>query len=479
MNDSPGWAPPGSAPSDEQGAGVPRPSGPVDSEPPTGPRPTSGDSADGDTADGDSASRNGAGDSVLGNGAPVNPAGGSSADGHAPNGNPADGNGTAGQWSAAQPPPGQWSAPAAPGPGAPPPAPGWGGNQNPGGYPGWGHPTPQPHPGWGGAQNWGHAPVAPKPGVVPLRPLSVGEMLDGSVSAMRAHWRTALGLSLVVAVFVQIVSVLVERFLLPEPVTIDPDASEAEAVRQSFDALRSMLVTSAPSAVLSMAAFLFTASVLGVVVSRSVLGRTATAAEVRAEVRPRIRGVVGLALLLAVTIVAIMAVGVAPGLLVGSTEGAALLGLGCLVAFGVSVWLMIVSCLAAPSLVLERQSVAQALRRSAKLVRGAWWRIFGILALTSLCVAVASTVIAIPFLLIGITVDGGASSSLFSNDPAPTGWPFLLVSSIGNVLVSMLTYPFVSGVISLLYVDQRIRREALDLELGRAAGLPGYTTTGG
>lgn len=366
-------------------------------------------------------------------------------------------------------------------PGAPPPAPGWGGNQNPGGYPGWGHPTQQGqgHPGWGGSPNWGHVPMAPKPGVVPLRPLSVGEMLDGSVSAMRAHWRTALGVSLVVALFVQIVSVLIERFLLPEPITIDPDASETEALRQSFDAMRSMLITSAPSALLGMAAFLFTASVLGVVVSRSVLGRTATSAEVRAEVRPRILGVVGLALLLAVTTVAIMAVGVAPGLLVGSAAGAGLLGLGFFAAFGVSLWLMVVTCLAAPALVLERQSVGQALRRSAKLVRGAWWRIFGILAATCVCVIVVSLVIGVPFLLIGLSVDGGASGGLFSNDPAPTGWLFLVVSSIGNVLISMLTYPFVSGVVSLVYVDQRIRREALDLELGRAAGLPGYTNTGG
>ena len=31
--------------------------------------------------------------------------------------------------------------------------------------------------------------------------------------------------------------------------------------------------------------------------------------------------------------------------------------------------------------------------------------------------------------------------------------------------------PFMAGVTALQYVDQRIRREALDIELGRAAGL--------
>ncbi|MEU1087780.1 glycerophosphoryl diester phosphodiesterase membrane domain-containing protein [Streptomyces sp. NPDC005576] len=465
MNDSPGWATPGSAASDEQGAAVPRPSGPVDSEPLADSRPAEVDQAEPNPAEPNPADASGAA--------------GAGPDGAGSDRNSAAGAGAAGQWSPTQPPPGQWSAPApsAPGPGAPPPAPGWGGHQNPAGYPGR---VPQARPGWGGPQGWVRTPVAPKPGVVPLRPLSVGEVLDGAVASMRAHWRTALGISLVVAVFVQVVSLLIERFLLPEPVTIDQNASDAEILRQSVEATRSLLITSAPSAVLGMAAVLFTASVLSVVVSRSVLGRTATPAEVRAEARPRIRGVVGLALLLAVAVVVIMAVGLAPGLLVGSgAGGAALIVLGFPVATVGALWLMTLFCLSAPALMLERQSVGQALRRSAKLVRGAWWRIFGILALAALCVAIVSVIIAIPFALIALAVDGGVSSAIFSSDPAPTGWPFLLVTSLGGVLISMLTYPFVSGVLSLLYIDQRIRREALDLELGRAAGLPGYASTGG
>ncbi|WP_323180388.1 hypothetical protein [Streptomyces sp. NBC_00102] len=384
----------------------------------------------------------------------------------------------AGQWSPTQPPPGQWSnpTPPAPGPGTPPPPAAWGGNQNPGGHPGW---SGRVQPGWGGPQGWGRTPPAPKPGVVPLRPLGVGEVLDGAVSAMRAHWRTALGISLVVAVLVQVVSLLIERFLLPEPVTIDQNASEAEVLRQSVDAMRSLLLTSLPSVLLGSAAILFTASVLSVVVSRSVLGRAVTTAEVRAETRPRIGGVVGLALLLSVAIVAIMAVGLAPGLLVGDEAGAALLVLGFPAASVVVLWLATLFCLSAPALMLERQTVGAALRRSAKLVRGAWWRTFGILALAFLCVAIVSMIIAVPVALIALSVDGGVANSLFSAEPTPTGWPFLIVTSIGGVLISMLTYPFVSGVISLLYIDQRIRREALDMELGRAAGLPGYASSGG
>ena len=54
------------------------------------------------------------------------------------------------------------------------------------------------------------------------------------------------------------------------------------------------------------------------------------------------------------------------------------------------------------------------------------------------------------------------------------GWTFLIVSGIGSVIGSMITFPITAGVTVLLYIDHRIRREALDIELARAAGVPGY-----
>lgn len=208
MNDSPGWATPGSAPSDGQETGIPRPSQPV------------------------------------------------------------DGNGPAGQWSPAQPPPGQWSPPSAQGngPGAPPPAPGWGGMpQGPG---------------------WGRPPMAAKPGVIPLRPLGVGEILDGAVSTMRAHWRPVLGISLTVSVVTEILVILLQRYLLPNATSVDPNAVGTEALRQATDSAQSELIATAPATLLAMIATLFTTSVLTVVISRSVLGRTVTLSEAWAEARP-------------------------------------------------------------------------------------------------------------------------------------------------------------------------------------------------
>ncbi|MFJ8867205.1 glycerophosphoryl diester phosphodiesterase membrane domain-containing protein [Streptomyces sp. NPDC102473] len=400
MNDSPGWASPGSAPSDGQETGIPRPSSPV------------------------------------------------------------DGGGAAGQWSPAQPPPGEWSPPSAPGngPGAPPPAPGWGGMpQGPG---------------------WGHAPMAAKPGVIPLRPLGVGEILDGAVSTMRTHWRTVLGISLTVSVIAEIAIILVQRYLLPQQKSVDPNATGTEALRQATDSAQSQLLNSAPGTLITMIATLITTSVLTVVISRSVLGRGVTLSEAWSEARPRLLPLLGLTLLLSLMSAAIMAAGLAPGLALGNGAGGlALTVLGFLASCGVALWLMIRFMLAAPALMLERQSVLTALRRSAKLVKGSWWRTFGILALTYLLVIILTLIIAIPFGIIAMTVDSDGLSEFLNSSSTEFGWPFLIITGIGEVVISTLAYPFTAGVMALLYVDQRIRREALDLDLARAAGVPGYDNT--
>ncbi|MFJ1894541.1 glycerophosphoryl diester phosphodiesterase membrane domain-containing protein [Streptomyces sp. NPDC088115] len=395
MNDTPGWASPGSAPSDGQETGIPRPSEPVDSS------------------------------------------------------------GPAGNWSSTQPPAGQWSPPSSPGtgPGAPPPAPGWGGRP--------------PGPGWG-------RPHAARPGVIPLRPLGVGEILDGAVSTMRAHWRTVLGLTLAVSVIAQTAIILVQRYLLPEPPSIDANATGSEALRQAADSFQASMLELGPSLLITMLATIFTTAVLTVVISRSVLGRPVTLADAWTEARPRLLPLLGLTLLLAVMAVAIMAVGLLPGFLLGDSAGVGLAFLGLLAACVVLAWLMVRFCLASPALMLERQSITASMRRSAKLVRGAWWRTFGILALTWLLTVIVAVVIGIPFGIIAIAVDGGGMSAFLTDGANSFGWPFLIVSGIGDVVVAMITYPLSAGVTALLYVDQRIRREALDLELARAAGLPGY-----
>ncbi|MEU7009614.1 hypothetical protein [Streptomyces sp. NPDC046332] len=373
---------------------------------------------------------------------------------------PGDANGSAPQWSKDQPPAGQWSPPTAPVPGQ---------AQAPG-------PAPGPGQGWGGRPpygNWGKPPAA-KPGVIPLRPLGMGEILDGAVSTMRTYWRTVLAITVTVAVISQIADILVQRYLVPEPVEINPDASSSEAVAQLGDTLQRSLVASVPAILILLMATLVSAALLTVVISRAVLGRPVSIGAAWREARPRLLQLLGLTLLLPLMGAAIMLVALLPGTLVGDAAGGLLVALGALGGMVAIVWLMVRFSLASPALMLERQGIVSSLKRSAKLVQGSWWRIFGITLLTQLLLFIMAMIIAIPFAIIGIAADGEGISGLLSGSTPEFGWTFLIITGIGGVVTNAIAYPISAGVTVLLYIDQRIRREALDLELARAAGVPGY-----
>ncbi|MER5472704.1 glycerophosphoryl diester phosphodiesterase membrane domain-containing protein [Streptomyces sp. NPDC002685] len=396
------------------------------------------------------------------------------------------------KWSKEQPPPAQWSAPGTQGPGGtPPPAPpgpGWGG-QHPGGqvgpggqgggHGGWGGPGhgyggPGGPAGWGG--NWGGPPPAARPGVIPLRPLGVGEILDGAVSTMRTYWRTVLGISLAVAVVTEIAVILLQGFVLDNSTDTDalndPSATVGELSRAMGD---TMLNTGAVLLGTIVATALLTS-----VTSRAVLGKPVTTSEAWRDARPQLPKLFGLTLLLPLIAVVIVGVGALPGLLValgGSGDaGAALAILGGFAASAVALWLMIRFSLASPSLMLEKQSILKSMSRSAKLVRGSWWRVFGIQLLATIIANIVAAIIVIPFGLLAAALSGDGFSGFVNNAGGDLGWTFLIVSGIGSVIGSMITFPITAGVTVLLYIDQRIRREALDLDLARAAGVQGYGT---
>ncbi|MFH9553892.1 hypothetical protein ACIBAH_06440 [Streptomyces sp. NPDC051445] len=457
MNDTPGWASPGSAPPDGQEPGASRPAEPTD-------RPADAGPADQPGAN------------------PQSP-------------------GT--KWSKEQPPagPGQWSAPAQPQnsgrnagqtpppPPPPPPGPGWGSPPPPGpggGYPG-GPAGPRPGGyggygapgGWGGG--WGGPPPAAKPGVIPLRPLAVGEILDGAVTTMRTYWRTVLGISLTVAVITQIFVVLLQGLVLNGTDTTalgDPSATADEQVNAMGDAVRA----SGPVLLIALIGTITATALLTAVTSRAVLGKPVTLQEAWRDARPQVFKLFGLIFLLILIGALTVLVCLLPGILVsaaGSSEaGAALMAFGALGSIVLGLWLLVRLSLASPALMLEKQSIKKALIRSAKLTRGSWWRVFGIQLLALIIANIVSMLVVVPFALMGMALSDGGIGGM-ADASADYGWTYLIVSGIGSVLGSMITFPISAGVYVLLYVDQRIRREALDLDLARAAGLQGYGPTAG
>ncbi|MGW3496874.1 glycerophosphoryl diester phosphodiesterase membrane domain-containing protein [Streptomyces sp. NPDC001020] len=378
------------------------------------------------------------------------------------------------QWSQEQPPPGQWSAPHPQGPGQapPPPGPGWGGPPppGPGGYggPGGGY------GGWGG--NWGPPPAA-KPGVIPLRPLGVGEILDGAVSTMRTYWRTVLGISLTVAVVTEIVVILLQGFVLDNNATTDTLNDPNASVSELSHALGSSMLSSGAVFLVALLGTIVATALLTTVTSRAVLGRPVATAEAWRDARPQLAKLFGLTLLLPLMALAIVAVGTLPGILVavaGSTAaGDSLIVLGGLGASVVALWIMIRFSLASPALMLEKQSIRKSLSRSVKLVRGSWWRVFGIQLLAQFIAFIVASIIVIPFTFLAGALSDDGISGLVNGGVGSLGWTFLIISGVGSVIGRMLTFPITAGVTVLLYIDLRIRREALDLDLARAAGIQG------
>jgi hypothetical protein len=305
----------------------------------------------------------------------------------------------------------------------------------------------------------------------------VGEILDGAVSTMRTYWRTVLGISLTVAVLTEIIVVLFQGLVLDDSSTEalnDPSATLSELSRAMGDALLNSTVVF----VISLVGTVIATALLTTVTSRAVLGKSVTIGEAWRDARPQIIKLFGLICLLLLITAGIVTVGTLPGLLVslaGSTgAGVALTVLGIIGAGIVALWLMIRFSLASPALMLEKQGIKKALSRSTKLVQGTWWRIFGIQLLATIIANVVASIIVIPFTLLAAALSGDGVTGWLNSGGSSLGWTFLIVSGIGAVIGSMITFPITAGVTVLLYIDQRIRREALDLELARAAGVQGY-----
>lgn len=417
MNDTPGWASPGSAPSDDGQDSGKEPTEPADQP---------------------------------------------------------DGPGS--KWSKEQPPPAQWSAPSpppagqTPPPPPPPPGGGWGGGRPGGPGPG----GPGRYPGWGA---WQGPPPAAKPGVIPLRPLGVGEILDGAVSTMRTHWRTVLGISLAVAVFTEVLVILLQGLVLNDTADTDALNDPSATVGELTRALGDTLLSSGVVLLITLLGTIVATALLTMVTSRAVLGKSVTTAEAWRDAKPQLPRLIGLTLLLPLIGGVVVAIGILPGVLIAlagaSDAGVSLAVLGGFGALIVAIWLLIRFSLASPALMLEKQGVKKSMTRSVKLVRGSWWRVFGIQLLAAIIANVVASIIVIPFTLIAGAVSGDGVTGFLDSGTGELGWTFLIVSGIGSVIGSMLTFPITAGVTVLLYIDQRIRREALDLELARAAGLQG------
>src|SRR6478672_343026 len=205
------------------------------------------------------------------------------------------------------PPPGY---PPPPGYGGPPPGYGYPGGYPPPGYPQAGYPPPWYAPGYG------PPPVAQafKPGVIPLRPLSLSDIFNGAVAYIRANPKATLGLTTVVVVAAQLLALILSVGPLAVTGELRPSLAGEEV---STGALLGSSASSIAGAVATWLSSLLLSGMLTVVIGRAVFGTTITVGEAWRRLRPRIWALIGftvlevIAAIVLVTIVVLIVAGVA------------------------------------------------------------------------------------------------------------------------------------------------------------------------
>ncbi len=316
--------------------------------------------------------------------------------------------------------------------------------------------------------------LALRPGIVPMRPLSLGDVYSGVIRAIRGNVGSTMGLA----------AGTTTAFLVPMT------ALAAWVSRQTVMSDTQLTLGSLAGYIPSIGSWLSSillAGFMAYVVGQGVLGRRVTPSETLGKTMRRI-GALLVATVLIVGSVAVVGglavfLVVALGMASGSDDSGDLaIALGVLVIVPVVAVVVLVLAtyfsFTTPAIVLERLSAPRAIARSWRLVgppnRSGFWRILGIRILTSIVSGVIGQLVATPMtmmaaLLLGLTMSESMGPIYLMG--------LTVLQGLVAMLTGILTTPFVAGVDAVLYVDARIRREALDVQLLNAG--PDAAAVGG
>lgn len=348
--------------------------------------------------------------------------------------------------------------------------PGAGSYPSGGAYPGAGY-----GPGSNGAANF----YVYKPGIIPLRPLSIGDIYQGAFAAIKTNTRTMfgftaalLGVVLVISIATNyaIINLVLPNYLSPS----SPYAAVFTSLSGSFSQLGGTLLQVLATVLLS--------GLIVVAVSRSVLGRVASSKEVWERTKSKFLPLIGLNIITSIISGLMMIIGIvvffvllASAASTAKTDreflqdlGVSLVGLLILMVISalVSSYLSIKFSVASPAMVLENLGVFAAIGRSWSLTRGNFWRLFGINILTAIITSMVAGVFGgIASALSVIFVVAGSSSPEDVIASLNTTYILIMVMS---TIAQLLILPFTSSVNALLYIDLRMRKEGLDVELRNA-----------
>jgi hypothetical protein len=252
-----------------------------------------------------------------------------------------------------------------------------------------------------------------------LRPLSTGELLDRTFSLYRSHFGLFVGIFGLPNLVVLAYRLMGLVFQSPTP---------------QFSNILMSLIWSLGAAFLILIVSAASQAATVVAVSNVHLDRPASVMDSFSAVKSEIPGVLGLSLLVG------MAAGVA-----------------CLAFLVPGILLFIMWSLAVPAKVLEHRGATDAMSRSMELTKGSRGRIFVIGMLILVLSIGVSWLLQWPILIAaGFKLRGGIQRIAISWQVAVLVADFVsrsLVGALGTIALS------------LVYYDQRVRKEAFDLQL--------------
>ena len=313
-----------------------------------------------------------------------------------------------------------------------------------------------------------------KPGIIPLRPLTIGDLFSGAFEAIRSNPKVLFGFTIVIMLFVSLiasVSILVSG-LGYESVT--STANDPQALQQSTTELANALLLQIVSTMVQwLSTFAGTSILTGLLaatVSQMTVGRNLTLSEAWAMTRKRLGSLIGsfaLTALITATPIVLWIVAVFVSLAVvadGHRDLWWLAGLAffAIIPISILMYFFQIKLLFAPMCaVLEEIGPVASLKRSWSLVKGEFWPTLGRFLLLNLIIGFIGGFVGFVIGLIGSLVTMAVTSDPLS----PIG---LAISMFFVMLGSGLLLPFSASFETLMYTDLRIRKENFAAVLAQA-----------
>ncbi|MFD9032463.1 oxidoreductase [Streptomyces sp. NPDC059567] len=351
-----------------------------------------------------------------------------------------------------------------------------------------------------GPYGYGYAPPPPppQPGVIPLAPLGLSQLLTGAFTTIGRYWKQLFGVAaaayggalLLLATALGIAYALVSDHL---PGVFDLPSGQDP----SWEDGRPLLIAFGCVWLIAMVGMLVASAVVyaacPAVVQEAVLGRRTTFGAVWRRAWSRMPAVVAtvflttLIMMAPIVLFALAMIGFMVALFSalsnastgsGSAEmspGLAVVALlVALAAMPLATWIWVKLSLAPSAAVFEGQGAAAAMRRSSALVSGSWWRIFGTLLVAGVMAAMVNWLMQQVFSLL-IQLPGSfmePSDADSASELLLALAPVLVFVVLGSMVAQAVCSVFPPLVTALVYVDQRIRKENLAPALLEAAAEP-------